>query len=242
MAERAYVGTSGWVYEHWRGVFYPPELPQARWLGHYAGRLRTVEINNTFYRLPEAATFREWRRQAPAGFVYAVKASRYLTHLKKLKDPAEPLARLLERARELGGHLGPILYQLPPNWRLNLARLEAFLQLLPTGILHAFEFRHPSWFAGEALDLLDRYGAGLCLADLPGLEGPLRPTGRLVYVRLHGPRRAYEGSYSEQELAEWAGRVRGFLAAGRPVYVYFNNDAHGHAVQNALRLQEMLGS
>jgi len=241
VAERAYVGTSGWVYPHWRGVFYPPDLPQSRWFEYYARHFDTVEVNNTFYRLPEAPTFQEWAAQAPTGFVYALKASRYLTHLKKLKDAAEPLQRFLERARLLGSHLGPILYQLPPNWRLDLERLEGFVQLLPKDLLHAFEFRHPSWYSEEALALLDRYGAGLCITDLPGLASPLRVTGRLAYVRFHGPQRAYEGSYSEEELAVWAKRVRGFLASSRPAYIYFNNDAHGYAAQNALRLREMLG-
>lgn len=242
MAKRAHVGTSGWAYKHWRGVFYPGDLPQAHWFAYYAERLDTVEINNTFYRLPEAATFREWGEQAPPGFVYAVKASRYLTHMKKLKDAAQPLARLLERARALGGHLGPILYQLPPNWHQDLARLEAFLRLLPAEELHAFEFRHPSWFSDETFALLDRHGAGYCVVDLEGLEAPIRVTGRLAYVRLHGPGRAYEGSYPEEALAAWAARVRKFVAGGHAAYVYFNNDAHGYAVQNALRLREMLGA
>ncbi len=244
MAERilSYVGTSGWVYPHWREVFYPKGLPQARWFEFYAARLGTVEINNTFYRLPEAATFGQWAAQAPPGFVYAVKASRYMTHLKKLKDAADPLARFVERARALGTHLGPILYQLPPNWHQNLPRLEAFLALLPGDLLHAFEFRHPSWLSDEAFTLLDRYGAGFCVMDLPGLETPVRATGRLAYVRFHGPGRAYEGSYSEEELRAWARRIRGLLRGGRPAYVYFNNDAHGYAVQNALRLQEMLST
>ncbi len=238
----AHIGTSGWVYPHWRGPFYPQELPQAHWFAYYAARLETVEINNTFYRLPQAATFRQWSEQAPSGFVYALKASRYLTHMKKLKDAAEPLARFMERARELRAHLGPILYQLPPNWHQDLARLEAFLRLLPAGVLHAFEFRHPSWFSEEALALLDHYGAGFCIMDLAGVETPLRATGHLAYVRLHGAGRAYQGSYPEKALAAWAAQVRTFLADGRPVYVYFNNDAHGNAVQNALRLKELLGA
>ncbi len=241
MAERARIGTSGWVYPHWRGVFYPAGLPQSRWFAHYAAHFDTVEINNTFYRLPEEATFRQWAGQAPEGFVYALKASRYMTHLKKLKDAAEPLRRFLERARLLGSHLGPILYQLPPNWHLDLGRLQSFLELLPQDLLHAFEFRHPSWYADEALALLDRFGAGLCIMDLPGFASPLAVTGRLAYVRFHGPARAYQGSYSERDLATWADRLRGFLRRGRPAYVYFNNDAHGYAVRNALRLREMLG-
>ncbi len=240
MAERLYVGTSGWTYRHWRGVFYPPDLPTARWFDYYAQRFSTVEVNNTFYRLPEAGTFDAWREQAPAGFLYAVKASRYITHLKKLKDAGDPLTRFVERARRLRGRLGPLLYQLPPNWHRDLERLEAFLRLLPGGLLHVFEFRHPSWYAEETFALLDRYGAGFCIMDLPGVESPLRVTGRLAYLRFHGPQRPYEGSYSEAELRLWAGRIGEYLATGRPAFVYFNNDAHGYAVQDALRLRELL--
>ncbi len=237
---RCFVGTSGWVYRHWRGVFYPTHLATAHWFEYYAQHLRTVEINNTFYRLPEAGAFEGWRRQAPPGFVYAVKASRYITHLKKLKDAAGPLARFLERARLLGPHLGPVLYQLPPHWRQDLDRLEEFLELLPHDLLQAFEFRDPSWLTPETFALLDRFGAGYCIMDLPGVASPVLTTGRLVYIRFHGPDRVYEGSYSEKELAGWARRIRGFLRHKLPVYVYFNNDAHGYAVQNALRLKEML--
>lgn len=236
----SFVGTSGWIYKHWRGVVYPPELPQSHWFEYYAQRLSTVEINNTFYRLPEDATFDAWRRQAPKGFVYALKASRYITHLKKLKDPAEPVARFMGRAVRLGPSLGPVLYQLPPNWHLNLERLEEFLAAIPARRLQAFEFRHPSWLTEQTFALLEQYGAGYCISDMPGLDSPLRATGRLAYIRLHGPARAYAGSYSEAELAQWAERARAFMAEGRPAYVYFNNDAEGHAVHNALRLREML--
>lgn len=237
-----YIGTSGWIYKHWRGVFYPPDLPAGRWFDYYAGHFRTVEINYTFYRLPEASTFDEWRQQAPGGFVYTVKASRYITHLKKLKDPQEPLARFTGRARRLGGHLGPILYQLPPHWGLNLERLRAFVELLPADLWHVFEFREPSWFAEETLALLDQHGVGLAITDFPGVVSPVRTTGRLAYLRFHGSQRAYEGSYSDAELRPWAGRIREFAGRGLPTYVYFNNDAHGHAVHNALRLREMVGA
>ena len=244
MTERTecYIGTSGWLYRHWRGVFYPADLPPARWFAFYAAHLRTVEINSTFYRLPGASTFDAWRQEAPEGFVYSIKANRYITHLKKLKDPAAPLAKLLDRARHLGQHLGPLLYQLPPHWNADLERLRTFLELLPGDLQHAFEFRHPSWFSEQVLALLDRFGAGFCILDMPGLASPVRATGRLAYVRLHGPARAYEGSYSEEALAYWAAQVRGLLDSGRPVYVYFNNDARGYAVRNALRLRELVAA
>ncbi len=237
----SYVGTSGWMYRHWRGPFYPCDLPQAQWFRYYSARLSTVEVNNTFYRLPKSETFAAWRQEAPPGFRYAVKASRYITHLKKLLDAGEPLERFLSRARELAGALGPILYQLPPHWHEDLGRLAAFLELLPGDLWHVFEFRHPSWYTPETLALLDEHGAGFCVQDLPGLETPVCATGKLAYVRLHGPTRPYVGSYSDEELRAWAQRIEAFLSSGRPAYIYFNNDAQGYAVRNALRLQEMLG-
>lgn len=238
---KTYIGTSGWMYKHWRAVFYPPDLPPARWFAYYTRHFETVEINTTFYRLPDASTFAAWRDQAPPGFTYSVKASRYITHLKKLQNADDAVERLLERARVLGPSLGPILFQLPPNWNLDLERLAAFLELLPPNLHHVFEFRHPSWFAEEALTLLDRHGAGFCVMDLPGLETPIRATGRLGYIRLHGPARAYEGSYSDTELRAWATRIREIAGNSRPTYVYFNNDSHGYAALNALRLRQLLG-
>jgi uncharacterized protein YecE (DUF72 family) len=235
-----FIGTSGWTYPHWRGTFYPADLPQSRWFTFYAERFRTVEINNTFYHLPGPETFDAWRDQAPARFVYAVKASRYITHMKKLKDAAEPLSRLLERARRLREHLGPLLYQLPSNWQRDLERLRTFLGLLPGDLQHVFEFRHQSWLTDETFALLDRAGVGFCIMDLPGLETPVRVTGGLVYVRFHGPERAYEGSYSDGELASWASRIGQFVRRGLKTYVYFNNDAHGYAARDAERLRRLL--
>src|SRR5438270_10452997 len=152
------IGCSGWQYKHWRGDFYPADLPVGRWLDFYAAHFDTVEINNSFYRLPERTVFEAWRRRAPPGFLYAVKASRYLTHMKKLKDPAEPLANILGRARQLGAHLGPILYQLPPHWHCDLARFEQFLAQLPPDLNHVFEFRDPSWCTEQARALLTQTG------------------------------------------------------------------------------------
>ncbi len=168
------IGTSGWVYGHWRGRFYPPELPQGAWFAHYARAFDTVEINNSFYRLPAAATFDAWREQAPPGFLYAVKASRFLTHMKKLADPEEPLGRFFERAARLGGTLGPILYQLPPRWRVNLPRFEAFLAALPPGYRHVVEFRDASWLREEVFHLMERRGVAHCLHDMRHLEVPAR--------------------------------------------------------------------
>ena len=174
MAEFGHVriGTSGWIYQHWRRTFYPADLPVKRWFAFYSESFDTVEINNTFYRLPPPEVFRVWARQAPPGFLYAIKASRFLTHLKKLKDPAEPIARLLERARLLGAHLGPLLYQLPPNWHRDVGRLRDFIACLPRYLDHVFEFRDPSWYTDEVCRLLDDSGVGFCIHDLRGSASP----------------------------------------------------------------------
>ena len=234
------IGTSGWVYPHWRGVFYPPRLAQARWFGHYAGHFDTVEINNTFYRLPSEQVFDRWREQAPQGFTYAVKASRYITHLRRLKDCAEPLERFLGRARRLGDRLGPILYQLPPRWRANPQRLAAFAALLPTDLCHVFEFRDPRWFVDPVRDVLTQHNLSFCIFDLPDVRCPRWVTGPIVYIRFHGSGTLYAGRYSREELATWAETIRQFLSAGHDVYVYFNNDAFAHAVINARELREFL--
>ena len=234
------VGTSGWVYPHWRGPFYPKDLPQKRWFDHYARHFDTVEINNTFYRLPSEQVFDAWREQAPAGFTYAVKASRFLTHVKRLRDPEEPLERFLSRARRLGEHLGPILYQFPPNWKVNLDRLAAFARLLPQDLTHVFEFRNPSWFSAPVFALMEEHNVAFCIMSLHGVECPVRATSPVVYIRMHGSGAVYGGRYDDTELAEWAAIVRRFLNEGRDVYVYFNNDAFGFAVENAMTLRQML--
>ena len=230
------IGCSGWQYQHWRADFYPAGLPASRWLEYYAERFDTVEINNTFYRLPEAATFAAWGRRAPRGFVYAVKASRYLTHMKKLKEPAEPLKRFLTRARRLDRAFGPVLYQLPPHWPLNLARLDAFLAALPRRRRHAIEFRDPSWYAPEVLARLEAHRVALCLHDMQGSASGRRAVGPFVYARFHGTQK-YSGSYSDATLEEWAAWLGACAAEGRPVYAYFNNDTGGHAPRDAVRLR-----
>lgn len=236
------IGTSGWDYPHWLGRFYPPELPHRDQLPYYAARFVTVEINRSFYRLPDRSTFAAWAEQVAfrPDFFFAVKASRYLTHLKKLKEPAEGLRRLIDAAEGLGARLGPFLYQLPPRWKANPERLAEFLGMLPRRYRHAFEFRDPSWFAPEILHLLDDNGCALVTAvggphhtplDLPG-AGPFR------YLRFHGG--LYGIGYTEGELAFWAERIRAEASGGRDVYVYFNNDPEGHAVRDAERLRSML--
>jgi uncharacterized protein YecE (DUF72 family) len=237
------IGTSGWIYRHWRGVFYPPKRPVHRWFAFYNEHFDTVEINNTFYRLPSEDAFDEWERQAGPGFLYAVKASRFLTHMKKLKDPADSLERILGRSRRLGPHLGPVLYQLPPNWHCNPERLRHFLELLPLDLQHVFEFRDPTWYREEVRGLLTAAGVGFCQHDLRGASSPDWVTGPLVYVRFHGPTEvAYAGSYPKAVLRRWARRIDEYLRSGLDVYVYFNNDHNGYAITNAQELRSLMGA
>jgi uncharacterized protein YecE (DUF72 family) len=235
----ARVGCSGWQYRHWRGNFYPDDLPAQRWLEFYASRFDTVEINNSFYRLPEASVFTAWRQRAPRGFEYAVKASRFLTHMKKLKDPADPLDRFFSRAQELGRTLGPVLYQLPPRWPVNADRLRTFLEHLPRRRRHAIEFRDPSWYSDEVFALLERHRVALCLHDMHGSASGRRDIGPFVYVRFHGTTK-YGGRYDDDTLAGWAEWLAPKLEAGIPVYAYFNNDVGGHAPRDAVRLRDAI--
>jgi uncharacterized protein YecE (DUF72 family) len=237
---RLRVGCSGWEYKHWRGNFYPAEVPRTRWFDHYASVFDTVEINNTFYRLPEEETFAVWAARAPRGFEYAVKASRYLTHMKKLRDPEEPLDRLFSRMRPLGRLLGPVLYQLPPGWKLDRERLEHFLQGLPRGVRHVLEFRDPSWYAPDVLAQFAQYGVSLCLHDMRGSATLRQRVGPIVYLRFHGPTGQYAGGYSERRLAGWAEWLHEQRAGGADVYAYFNNDLGGHAPRDAVTLRRLL--
>jgi uncharacterized protein YecE (DUF72 family) len=247
MRGRLFLGTSGYVYPHWRGRFYPPGLPSREWLPFYARHFGTVELNNPFYRLPAKTAFRSWRATVPDDFVFAVKASRYLTHLKRLKAPRAPLDRLLRRVRPLGPTLGPLLFQLPPHFHQDPARLRTFLRALQRqshvpGLRAALEVRHASWLVPETFDLLHKAGVALCLHDArpAPVRGPL--TADFVYVRRHGPGARYRGSYPEGRLRADARDIGGWLDEGRDVYVYFNNDGGGAAVRNAKRLGQLLGA
>ena len=211
-----------------------------RWFGLYAATFDTVEINNSFYRLPAAATFDRWRAQAPAGFRYAVKANRFLTQARKLKECEEPLARMIAPVRHLGEALGPILYQLPPRFRINLDRLESFLALLPGDLVHVFEFRDESWYSEEALALLARYGASFCVHDMPDLASPRAAAGPIAYVRFHGGGGKYWGRYPDETLLGWSDWMIEQARAGRDVWAYFNNDTDGAAIEDALTLKAMV--
>lgn len=234
------VGTCGWSYAHWAGRWYPAGLPAAARLSDYASRLGSVEIDATFYRLPTARAVRRWRDQTPVGFVFAVKASRTITHLRKLRAPKRSLARFFGRMRALGSKLGPILFQLPPRWRCDPARLEAFLDALPRGQRCAFEFRDPTWFDERVYALLAARNAAFCVYDLGGCVAPAPLTADFVYLRLHGPGEPYAGNYSEARLREWAKMLRNWARGGRDVYCYFDNDENAYAARNALRLNRLL--
>ena len=234
------IGCSGWQYRHWRGRFYPSDLPVEEWLAYYVRAFDTVELNNSFYRLPEADVFAGWARRVPDEFVFAVKASRYLTHLKRLLEPQEPLDRLWSRATRLAGHLGPMLYQLPPHWHRDVPRLQAFVEALPPHRLHAIEFRDRSWYHPDVYAVLAGANVALCLHDMPGSATRPEPIGPFAYVRFHGATGKYRGGYPDQTLRVWSERLRAWAADGRRCFAYFNNDGGGHAPQDARRLREMV--
>jgi uncharacterized protein YecE (DUF72 family) len=234
------IGCSGWIYRHWRGRFYPDKLAVKNWFAFYAEHFDTVEINNSFYLLPRAETFDAWREQAPPGFRYAVKANRFLTQAKKLKDCAEPLERMMPPFRHLRETLGPILYQLPPRFRLNLERLESFLQILPRDATSVFEFRDKSWYADDVFALLERYGASFCAHDMPELESPRVAVGPIAYLRFHGGQGKYWGRYSDEALLAAADWMADKARSGREVWAYFNNDTDAAAIHDALTLKAMV--
>ncbi len=235
-----HIGTSGWHYDHWRGPFYPVDLAKVNFLRYYQERFHSVEINNSFYQLPKEKTLIAWRENAPEGFIFAVKASRYITHLKKLTEPDQSVKTLFDRIKLLGNKLGPVLFQLPPHFQFNAARLETFLQALPRDYRYALEFRDPSWLNAEACRILSHYQAAFCIYEFAGRRTPHEVTTDFVYIRLHGPGDAYQGSYDNRELTEWARAITAWVNQGKEVFCYFDNDAAGYAAQNALTLKEML--
>lgn len=234
-----HIGTSGWQYKHWRGPFYPKEIPRKNYLDYYAQHLQTVEVNNSFYRLPEKETFADWRNSVPPGFIFTVKASRFITHRKKLKDPERSLLLFLERVSSLNNKLGPILFQLPPRWHFNPERFYDFLESLPSGFRFAFEFRDPSWHNPQAYDALTEMGAAFCIFDLGGMVSPKMITADFIYIRLHGPDAPYKGRYTTTILSGWAGAISSWIDQGREVFCYFDNDEEGYAVEDALKLRSM---
>jgi uncharacterized protein YecE (DUF72 family) len=233
------VGTSGWQYRDWKGAFYPAGLPQRRWLAHFAERFPTVEVNNSFYRLPDPGTFAKWRAETPDGFVITVKASRYITHIRRLRESGDAVARFHDHARRLGEKLGPVLYQLPPRFAVDPGLLSEFLETLPASQRAAFEFRDPSWQIDDVYALLDRAGAAFVLPDRPGARPPDVVTGGWSYVRFHEGGHGPAGvDYRRDKLRRWADRIAGMPAGD--VYAYFNNDRTGAAVRDAATLMDLL--
>lgn len=239
-SQRIHIGTSGWHYEHWRGPFYPGAMPPKNLLGFYAKHFETAEINSTFYGLPDKDVLAAWTETVPSGFVFAVKGSRYITHMKKLKDPERTTSKFLERIEALGDKKGPILFQLPPRWGPNIERLRSFLDALPKDERYAFEFRDSSWFGRQTEELLVERGAAFCIYDFEGRQTPDTVTADFVYMRLHGPDGAYRGSYSIDSLARRAKQISSWETEGREVFCYFDNDENGYAARNALTLNDML--
>ncbi|MEV6328040.1 DUF72 domain-containing protein [Streptomyces sp. NPDC051909] len=239
-----FVGTSGWQYRDWRGVLYPEGVPQRLWLEEYARNFAAVENNNAFYRLPERSVFADWRERTPEGFVMAVKASRYLTHIKRLKAPAEPVARLMDRAAGLGDRLGPVLLQLPPNLRADPGLLDAALARFPAGTRVAVEPRHPAWWTDEVAGILAGHGAALCWADRGSRPvAPLWRTADWGYLRLHEGRARPFPSYGGKALLSWAERIaEGWPDDRADVFVFFNNDTGGAAVRNARSFVRLVAS
>lgn len=234
------VGTSGWSYDHWRGVFYPRGLPQRRWFEHYAGQFDTVEVNATFYRMLPESTLSGWRTRSPEGFLFALKAPRPITHLKRLRDCAGELESFLGRARLLSERLGPLLFQLPPRWPLDVDVLRVFLAVVPQDCRCAFEFRDESWLCDEVYEVLRGHGAALVRVSAARFPDADAVTADFHYLRMHGDKATYSSKYSEASLARWADAVAGWGRAGHDVYVYFNNDAHGYAVEDARALRRLV--
>jgi len=237
---RVYIGTSGWHYKHWRGTFYPPDTKDAAQFKEYLKSFDTVEINNSFYKLPPPLTFANWRKAVPPGFIFAVKANRFLTHAKKLIVDKESIRRFFTSAGRLREKLGPILFQLPPRWKVNAGRLEKFISALPKRHRYAFEFREPTWYNDEINEILKNKNCAFCIYELGHHVSPMQVTADFVYIRLHGPGNKYQGSYTDEQLTGWMKQIKKWQRGGRDVYIYFDNDDSGFAAFNALTLRKMM--
>ena len=234
------IGTSGWHYKHWLGNFYPERTPASKMLAYYYERFDTVELNNSFYHLPKRPALEAWRDSTPAGFCFAVKGSRFLTHMKKLKDPEQGLRRFLDCVEILQDKLGPILFQLPPNWELDLERLAGFIAFLPPFHHYTFEFRNPTWNVDAVYEMLRASNIAYCVFDQAGYQSPVEVTADFAYIRLHGPGGKYQGSYSDEALSGWAAWAREHERKLQAIYFYFDNDQAGYAAFNAMRLKELI--
>ena len=237
-----FIGTSGWYYQHWYGPFYPEGLSKEKLLPYFAQSFNTVELNNTFYHLPKETTVKGWYKKAPKDFVFAVKASRFITHIKRLANLGDSLEVFLKRAYLLRRKLGPILYQLPPSMKKDSKRLRSFLEKLPKKERNVVEFRHWSWLDEEIFSLLKEFSVAHCIISMPNFPIVVKATADFVYIRMHGGSILYRSNYSRAKLKTCAGWIKKFLKDGLDTYVYFNNDAYGYAVKNAMTLKKILGS
>jgi len=232
------IGCSGWSYKHWKGKFYPNTLPVSKQFDFYAGLFDTVEINNSFYKLPAKNVFLSWKSMSPPDFLFAVKGSRFITHMKKLLDPEHSFNKFFDHISALGEKLGPVLFQLPPRWKINVQRFESFLKIIPPHLRVAFEFRDTSWYDDAIYDLLRKYNCAFCIYELAGHQSPIIVSAEFIYIRLHGPGGKYEGSYKDEVLLAWRTKIEEWMASDLDVFVYFDNDQHAYATQDALRLKQ----
>lgn len=235
-----HIGTSGWHYGHWEGPFYPADISSEKYLEYYSKSFHTVEINSSFYRMPDRETIREWRDTVPENFIFSIKASRYITHMKKLKETREAVSYLTSTVSLFKNKLGPILFQLPPRWHVNPERLESFVKSLPGNYDYAFEFRDTSWFDDSVYEILEKHNMAFCLYEIGRVVSPRIVTADTVYIRLHGPDGPYRGQYSDSELSDWAHAILKWRKEGKEIYCYFDNDEQGYAPLDAMRLQEMV--
>jgi len=240
MSWHYYIGTSGWHYDHWQERFYPKTLTKTKWLEFYASHFTTVELNNTFYRLPAETAFTTWYDSSSPNFTFAVKVSRFITHIKRLKNSQEAVENFITRAKILGDKLGPLLYQLPPNMHRNDQVLESFVSILPQDMKHVFEFRHQSWLEDKVFEILHKHNISFCVFDMPDVSCPLVATADFAYIRFHGSTGLYFSCYSDEELADWAKRLTNLARNLKAIYIYFNNDAEAYAVRNAMTLRRYL--
>lgn len=238
--KKIHIGTSGWHYDHWKGPFYPADIKTKDFFEYYLKYFNTAEINNTFYRLPTKKTLLHWKQTSSKEFIFSIKASRFITHVKRLKEPKKHLSLFLNLIKNIKPKLGPILFQIPPNWNVDIKRFEKFIKCLDANYRYVFEFRDKSWLTKEIFFLLRKHKLAFCIYDLEGFQTPIEVTSNFVYVRLHGPKSAYRGSYRKKTLQKWAKLFKKFQKDKLDVFCYFNNDERGFAVKNALELQKYL--
>jgi len=235
-----FIGTSGWHYKHWKGTFYPGDIKDSEQLSYFIQKFKTVELNNSFYRLPAIETFRNWYQATPHDFIFSVKGSRYISHLKKLILDKQAVDEFLDHVAHLKEKLGPILFQLPPRWEVNVERLSTFVSYLPKNQRFTFEFRNPTWYTEDIYQVLRQHHCAFCIYELAGHQSPEMVTADFIYIRLHGPGNKYQGNYTDKSLKNWAKECKCWQREGKDVYVYFDNDQAGYAAFNAQRLIELL--